>query len=213
MPPIHARHPSPGKVITNAWKLGHRSAVAAIGMLLLVVLVLPASPGGALGLFHLTSEPSASTVTVGMSVTDTATVTGHHARFFGGATPKGEIQFYICGPVSKWCGFSDASALGKPVALVPGPTGSHSATATSPAYTPAETGKYCFIAVYQNANFWTGHFGSDRSGSQACFTVVQATQTPVSAFGAVGLVGVTGCLFAYRVRRHFRRRPATVKAS
>src|SRR5690242_5889125 len=87
----------------------------------------------------VSTVPSSTAVTLGATVTDSATVTGQP----GLGAPTGTVTFYACGPVT---GGSDCSSGGNqvsdPVTLAPGPP--DTATASSASFTPTAPGTWCF---------------------------------------------------------------------
>ena len=118
-------------------------------------------------LSSLTTNRSASTVASGTPVTDTATAVGSTGM---PPTPAGAISFYVCGPSASSCS-STAQAVGSPVTLTPGATGT--ATAQSAAFTPTAAGTYCFYAVYNGSNYATAA-DTGTSANNECFTVTGA---------------------------------------
>jgi len=118
------------------------------------------------------TAPSAPSITLGSSDTDTATVST------SGAVPTGSVSFTVCGPTSlaSSCttGAGDATALGS-VSLSPAPSaGADAAAATSPVFTPPSTGTYCFVADYSGDS--TVAAASDGSPPSECFTVTAAAR-------------------------------------
>lgn len=116
------------------------------------------------------TAPSAPSITLGLSDTDTATVST------SSAVPTGSVSFTVCGPTSlaSSCttGAGDATALGS-VSLSPASSaGADSAAATSPDFTPPSTGTYCFVADYSGDS--TVAAASDGSPPSECFTVTAA---------------------------------------
>jgi uncharacterized repeat protein (TIGR01451 family) len=83
------------------------------------------------------TTPSDTTILLGASVTDGATVTAETG------TPTGTVDFYLCGPLgdTATCGSGEGDLVGDDVALVDG-------HADSPPVSPTEPGRYCFRAVY-----------------------------------------------------------------
>ncbi|MGO9343109.1 MAG: putative Ig domain-containing protein, partial [Acidimicrobiales bacterium] len=95
------------------------------------------------------STPTNSTITLGQSDTDHATVTGNAA----GGSPTGTVSFYECGPTSiaTPC-TSTANQVGTAVNLT---AGAHDAsTAGSVSFTPTSAGYWCYGAYYSgDANY------------------------------------------------------------
>jgi hypothetical protein len=118
------------------------------------------------------SVPSASTLTLGGSVTDTATVTGDPIV----GSPSGTVSFFVCGPSGSAaeCAIG-GTAVGTPVTLPDSPAAAP--TATSPSFTPTSPGTWCFRADYSGD---TNYSGSGDGSSGECFTVGQASSTTAS---------------------------------
>jgi hypothetical protein len=92
----------------------------------------------------LTTSAGALAVTLGGTLTDTATVTGTS----DGGLPTGTVAFSVCGPMGAdaLC-TSSAAAVG--TVAVPGADDSGSvSTASSEPFTPSQTGFYCFAATF-----------------------------------------------------------------
>src|SRR5439155_7010241 len=107
------------------------------------------------------TTPQHSSITLGASITDSATVSGNTA----GGTPTGSVSFFVCGPIASGTCSSDGTALsGNPVTLVGG-------SATSGAFTPAAAGRYCFRGEYSGDN---NYDPSSDSRDSECFTVNKA---------------------------------------
>jgi hypothetical protein len=94
-----------------------------------------------------TTQLSATSITVGGSVTDTATVTGVQ----GGPTPTGQVQFQVSTD-----GGATFTTFGGLITLSSG-------SATSPSYTPASPGTYYFQAVYSGDTNYTGNYSDNTS--------------------------------------------------
>lgn len=87
----------------------------------------------------MNTQVSSSTVTVGQTVTDTATAVGPSQN---SPTVTGTMTFFICGPgVSNPDCTTGGSQVGSPVTMSSG-------QATSSPYTVAQPGNYCFRAEY-----------------------------------------------------------------
>lgn len=113
-----------------------------------------------------TTSTSASSVVSGKPVTDTATAVGSTGV---PPTPAGAVSFYVCGPSATSCS-STAQAVGSPVTLAAGASGT--ATAQSAAFTPTSAGTYCFYAVYNGSNYATAADTGTPSNNE-CFTATQ----------------------------------------
>jgi hypothetical protein len=110
----------------------------------------------------VTTAPTGSSIVVGMSDSDTATVTG-----FGTVTPTGDVHFYVCPGDAGPCTADSAGVADLGTDPVSG--SGASATATSAPYSPAAAGGYCFLAVYSGDGNYAP--ASDGSTTQECFTV------------------------------------------
>ncbi len=127
-----------------------------------------------------TSTPTSSSLALGSSNTDGATVTA----FGGGVDPTGPVTFYECGPTvsaqpctsSSWTQFDTESLSGS----------SNPDTVTSAPFTPDATGTWCFAAVYSGDGNYTG---SSDQGTDECFTVTgvasSTTSSPSSSTAAL----------------------------
>ena len=109
-----------------------------------------------------TSTPTNSSITLGGTNTDGATVTGSDAD----VDPTGTVNFYECGPTasatpctsSSWTQFDTESLSGS----------ANPDTVTSASFTPSATGTWCFAAVYGGDGNYTG---SSDGNTDECFTV------------------------------------------
>ena len=129
-----------------------------------------------------TTQVSNSSVVVGTSVTDTATVTGNGA--FG--VPTGTVTFVECGPISSDAVCANGTDVGSAVTLSSG-------KATSDPFTPSAAGTYCFAAVYTPVTNGSYEVSSDNLNgtvqSNECFVVTAAppnftvTKTDMPASG------------------------------
>ncbi len=136
---------------------------AALPSLLTVALILPAA-ASAQTASSTTSQPSASSITLGASVTDTATVTG--------VVPAGAVDFSVCGPLTSASGCPSGGATVGSANL--DLTGS----ATSPSFTPNAPGTWCFAANYQGD---TLNDPSSDDSPDECFTVPGAPTAAISS--------------------------------
>jgi hypothetical protein len=127
----------------------------------------------------INTEPSSTSIVLGGTLTDTATVTGE-----GGGTPTGHVIFHVCGPGTTAPNPLDANGRCSTGGALVGPaTGvllvglnATQAAATSPAFQPPAVGDYC----------WRGDYVPD-AGSQysavsdfdvsECFTVTDTSST------------------------------------
>jgi hypothetical protein len=118
------------------------------------------------------STPSASTIVVGTSVTDAATVTGNSIA----GNPSGSVSFYECGPSAgaQSC-TSEANQIGSAVAVSAG--ANNTSTATSASFTPDATGTWCFGAYYSGDSSYAT---SSDTSTQECFKVTEQSSTTTS---------------------------------
>jgi uncharacterized repeat protein (TIGR01451 family) len=135
------------------------------------------------------TQVSSSTVTLGSSVTDLATIEG----LTGTGNVTGTVGFFVCREDNPLIG---CPAGGVPVrtdgALVGAPTpvtltvsagaDPPTSTATSPPFTATETGRYCFRAEYTAPS--NSEYASDThtNFTTECFTVVNAPTVQVKKF-------------------------------
>lgn len=98
------------------------------------------------------ATPAGSGVLTGMSVSDTATVTGGA----GQPVPTGKVKFFLCQPATVTANGGDCSAGGDQVGTpADGETLDASGVATSDAATNTTTvGKYCWRAEYSGDSFY-----------------------------------------------------------
>jgi hypothetical protein len=111
----------------------------------------------------IATTPAPSTVTLGGSDSDGATVYGTTA----GGDPTGTVTFYECGPTATPMPCtSEADPVGNPVTLTAG--AADTATAPSAAFTPAAAGDWCFAGYYSGDGNYAA--GSDTTIDE-CFSV------------------------------------------
>ena len=123
------------------------------------------------------TSPTNSSIVLGDSNTDGATVTGS----VGGVDPTGTVAFYACGenvdPCTSGTLFDTETLSGT----------SNPGTVTSASFTPTSTGTWCFAAVYSGDSNYSA--SSDQS-SDECYTVTAAgtstSSAPTSSTGALG---------------------------
>ncbi|HTT86635.1 MAG TPA: kelch repeat-containing protein [Acidimicrobiales bacterium] len=125
----------------------------------------------------IVTTPQSSTVTLGATDTDTATVHGDPS--FG--VPTGTVSFSVCGPTATPAGCtSGATAVGSPVTLAAG--SGDTASATSEPFQPTATGYWCFAASYSG----DGHYpASSDTTTDQCFDVTPQPPAFTSAASAV----------------------------
>ena len=112
------------------------------------------------------TKVSKSSILVGESVTDLATLNGENN---GDDTPGGWVAFYLCGPgqTAAECA-SGGAQVGSPVATVDGVSNS---TATSAPVSPTGPGVYCFRAEFQPGPNEPFAPGSETNNTTECFSV------------------------------------------
>ena len=128
------------------------------------------------------TTPTSSTVTLGQSNTDQATVTGNST---GRAT--GTVTFYVCGPTATPADCtSQSDQVGSPVGLTTG--AGDTSSATSGSFTPTATGYWCFAGYYSGDSNYSA---SSDASTDECFDVTAANTSTATtptlssiAFGA-----------------------------
>jgi hypothetical protein len=113
------------------------------------------------------STPADSTIQIGATTSDSATVTGNPT----GGTPTGSVSFSVCGPLasSSGCGAGAGTALGTSTL--------NGGSADSLSFTPTAVGTYCYLASYGgDANYLASADGA----ASECFTVTAADSTTIS---------------------------------
>jgi uncharacterized repeat protein (TIGR01451 family) len=133
------------------------------------------------------TDASESSIQLGGSVTDTATLTGNDGP------ASGAVRFFVCGPNgSATACASGGTQVGGAVTVTTSPGGG---TATSAAFTPTATGWYCFRAVYTPDDASQYLEGSHTNATTECFRVVEArisitkTADPVGPVNAGDTIG------------------------
>ncbi len=126
-----------------------------------------------------TTAPLSSTMTLGTSNTDTATVTGNATL----GSPTGTVSFYECGPTATP---QPCTSTANPVGS--GPVGFDTASgvtasATSVPFTPDAGGYWCFAGYYSGDSNYSS---SSDSTTDECFAVTGTTTTPASSIIALG---------------------------
>ena len=120
-----------------------------------------------------TSVPSASTLVLGASAHDGATVTGNA----GGGSPTGHVTFYECGPTPT---ATDCTSTAHPVGSAVNVTAAahNTSTATSASFRPNALGFWCFAAVYSGD---TNYTTSSDTTTTECFNVTKASSATTTA--------------------------------
>jgi uncharacterized repeat protein (TIGR01451 family) len=126
-----------------------------------------------------TTQASAGQLTLGGSVTDTATLSGPN----GAVT--GTVKFFVCGPANA---NPDCTSGGTQVGNAVTIGASH---ATSDAFIPAATGHYCFRAEYTPDQFAPYSPSNHSDTTLECFTVTAQTAINTNAGGPY-TIGVDG---------------------
>jgi hypothetical protein len=120
------------------------------------------------------TTPSSSTIALGQSITDSATVTGE-----GGGTPTGTVDFHVCTAAqlnaSGQCE-TGGTQVGSPVTLTPDASDPNKANATSASFTPTSPGHYCFRGDYIPAPGSLYSASSDFATTE-CFDVTDTSTT------------------------------------
>jgi hypothetical protein len=111
------------------------------------------------------SGTNKSTITLGGSISDTATVTGTSV----GGDPTGNVEFFICTQATS-CS-TGGTSLGT-VGLTPDGVASTFTSTATKAYQPSATGSYCFRAEYGGSTVYNT---STDNGANECFTVTDST--------------------------------------
>ena len=132
------------------------------------------------------SGASKTAISLGESIFDRAVVTGTSV----GGDPTGTVKFFVCKLASGTCDgtINVETQVGAPpegeTLVSDGVAGTFTSNATSDAFTPTSTGRYCFRAEYGGS---TVYIGSSDSAATECFTVGPLTTTtvttPVNASG------------------------------
>jgi hypothetical protein len=118
-----------------------------------------------------TSTPANSSIVLGSSNSDSATVTGSQSP-----DPTGSVAFYECGPTpsatpctsATWTVFDNETLNGT----------SNPSTVSSVPFTPTSTGYWCFAAVYSGDS---NYGGSADQTTDECFDVTKSGSTTVTA--------------------------------
>jgi hypothetical protein len=119
----------------------------------------------------IVTTPSSTSITLGQSITDSATVTGT-----GSGTPTGTVNFFVCTAAqlnaSGQCE-TGGTPLGSPT-LTADPNDATKATATSNSFTPSTIGHYCFRGVYVPAA-GSPYTGASDFSTTECFDVTDVS--------------------------------------
>ncbi|MGB7051107.1 MAG: Ig domain-containing protein [Acidimicrobiales bacterium] len=139
-----------------------------------LVTVAVVAPAYAADTTTTATTPTASTIVLGQSNTDSATVTGDAT--FG--SPTGSVTFYECGPTPtpEPC-TSTANQVGSPVGVTANGDDLTS-SAPSSTFTPTSTGYWCFAGDYSGD---PNYAASADNTTDECFDVTSASTTTVGA--------------------------------
>ncbi len=118
------------------------------------------------------TTPGSSSIVLGTSNTDSATVTGSVSNL----DPTGTVDFYECGPTASpapctsgsWAQFDTESLSGT----------SNPGTTVSAPFTPTATGYWCFAGVYSGDS---NYAGSSDTSTDECFDVSGGSSSTISA--------------------------------
>jgi uncharacterized repeat protein (TIGR01451 family) len=124
-----------------------------------------------------TTQAQFGQITLGQSVTDTATLSGSNGPV------TGTVKFFVCGPVNSDC-TSGGTQVGGTVTISAG-------QATSAAFTPLATGHYCFRAEYTPDQFAPYSPSNHTDTTLECFSVNATTALNTNAGGPY-TIGVDG---------------------
>lgn len=123
----------------------------------------------------IATTPSASSIVLGGSITDLATVsiTGENAP-----APTGDVTFYVCGPSADLasCDPADGTQVGAVKSLADATQSGSDYSVTSDAFTPTAAGDYCFAASWPGDSTYNDGPYVDGS-SVECFTVLALQPT------------------------------------
>ena len=145
----------------------HRYSVRGATILAVVALVVGGTAGASWAKGHkvtpkIASSFSSSSITLGNTAVDTATVTGTAAK----GSPTGSVTFGVCGPtaVATKCTSPNAGS-----AVVGLSTGSNHRSSASVTVNPGSTGWYCLLDTYSgNTHYKTV---SDNDTATECLDV------------------------------------------
>ncbi len=119
------------------------------------------------------SAPTSSSIVLGQSNTDTATVTGEDTD----GSPTNTVSFYQCGPTATPTPCTSTSdQVGAAVDVTAG--ANDTSTATSAPFTPTSTGYWCFAAAYSGDSNYSA---SSDDTTDGCFDVTSASSSTSSA--------------------------------
>jgi hypothetical protein len=129
-----------------------------------------------------TSEPVSSSVVLGGSDSDNATVTGSDS----GVDPTGSVTFYYCGPEGPETGCTSTSGTEFDTESLSG--SANPGTVTSADFKPPSAGDWCFGALYGGDSSYTA---SSDTSTDECFTV-DVTGSTTSSTPASGTITLGG---------------------
>jgi len=146
----------------------------------------------------LATAASASSVNPGVSVTDTATVTGSSPS----QTPSGNVTFFLCSNAAAGADCATGGTqVGSAVALSgAGAVATATSAAVNTAANPLSPGRYCFRAEWPGDSNYVGALSHSNSTTE-CFDVVQHSTTTVTTPQAGGS-NITTVAFGTSVTDH-----------
>jgi hypothetical protein len=123
----------------------------------------------------IATVPSSSSIVLGGSLTDTATVTVSGAN---PPAPTGNVTFYVCGPSAglSSCVPANGTQVGAAKNLAGATQSGNAYSVTSDQFTPTTAGDYCFAASWPGDSTYNDGPYVDGS-SVECFTVVALQPT------------------------------------
>jgi hypothetical protein len=120
------------------------------------------------------TTPSATSIVLGQSITDTATVTVSGAN---PPAPTGDVTFVVCGPTAGLTSCDPAAGAAVSVENLSTATKVGNAySVTSDPFTPTVAGRYCFAASWPGDTTYTGGPFVDGS-TRECFDVIALQPT------------------------------------
>lgn len=132
------------------------------------------------------SNPTTDSITLGSSDTDSSVIAGEQ----GPNAPTGSLAYYVCGPTvtpepctstttGTHSGYTVAS-VGSGTLAVQGGANGLTSTSTSPSYTPAGRGYWCFAAYYPQTGISGGTGVFEASSDQSVAATDPITETDLN---------------------------------
>lgn len=122
----------------------------------------------------LATTPSTSSLEIGNSLTDTATITASGVS--SPPAPTGSVDFYVCGPTSGINSCDSSGTKFDTVNLSGASQTGNDYSVTSKSFTPTSAGDYCFFATWPGDTSYTAGPYADGSKTE-CFTVTPKQPT------------------------------------